>query len=840
MAALDIFLTIIDILFGLGIIFITIIIFSPINKYRKFKVKEDQLFLQKTLITTIYFSLFLLLNIITFFSDDIKRYLFLVSIFIFNVYVLLMLLYIFFLTLEMYRTYKNPVHYFNRLFHQYKYNYLEEFILLIICLITIGVDVGIYFKNKTEVLNSTDNDDIYLSYIYLINYWKPFAIIILVMVYIFFYCKIKSLINKFHFNNQQKLLNALSKRRMNYFLYLIYAIFSLFPLIAKYITSEPLSEIYKLFATLFFYIVIIDDYMIHISEIAYSKFCEYALKKTYIGSLCSCFYKPTKYIGSSKTPLVSDLTDTTQTNDLSLNVDFTTNNIFDKELIKMYKNGIFIEDYFLSYFDQILNIITSSLNQIYNSKHFSTQANEKSLTDKLKIEDISGIGGNMKDTSVSALGTKTVVTTKNEVGEDTVKFNIRKNMEIDDLKIFKDVLENRLMVKNNNNYLNISLNSFMTPKCVETIYDQKIKGKNIGQSLLSHMILSNISKNRNPENPTANFWSLLASNGKEQYFNKLKNTSIKTYDKNFTLDIFDTDDNDISAFEKGTNNILANLLDKYFIYIHGKGINGTFIPSLVGVFKIKINDFKTLLILVTKNSLVENVPKEHFSYWQLLRILKGKPQKVSSSKFNSSSSFVKDDPIFERAFQIESIKDNPNYNKIVFKNYNDFLSIINSDIEFLRQVGAKNFGLLLMYYQFENTQKHEKQGALKIKRRSKGVEFIEESLPKDFLEEDVGTPISKGNKGTFDGEFLSLGGGAFFDDENFGGENFNMKKVMNTLDNDDKNNMNGFEGLFDNFNCLCFFTFENIFDIRKRNIVTEGHYNEFRQNILNYFAEYKK
>ena len=432
-----------------------------------------------------------------------------------------------------------------------------------------------------------------------------------------------------------------------------------------------------------------------------------------------------------------------------------------------------------------------------------------------------------------------MVTTKNEVGEDTVKFNIRKNMEIDDLKIFKDVLENRLMVKNNNNYLNISLNSFMTPKCVETIYDQKIKGKNIGQSLLSHMILSNISKNRNPENPTANFWSLLASNGKEQYFNKLKNTSIKTYDKNFTLDIFDTDDNDISAFEKGTNNILANLLDKYFIYIHGKGINGTFIPSLVGVFKIKINDFKTLLILVTKNSLVENVPKESFSYWQLLRILKGKPQKVSSSQFNSSSSFVKDDPIFERAFQIESIKDNPNYNKICVKNYNDFQSIINSDIEFLRQVGAKNFGLLLMYYQFENTQKHEKQGTLKIKRRSKGIEFIEESLPKDFLEEDVGTPIEKGGKDTLDGGFFSLGGNAFFDEE-FGGENFNMKKVMNTLDKDDKNNMNGFEGIFDNFNCLCFFTFENVFDIRQRNIVTEGYYNNFRQNILNYFAEYKK
>jgi hypothetical protein len=395
------------------------------------------------------------------------------------------------------------------------------------------------------------------------------------------------------------------------------------------------------------------------------------------------------------------------------------------------------------------------------------------------------------------------------------------------------------MIKNNNNFLNITINSFMTPKCVESIYDQKIKGRNIGASLLSHMILSNVAKNRNPENPAANFWSLLASNGKEQYFNKLKNTSIKTYDKNFTLDIFDTDDNEINVFEKGTNNSLAQLLDKYFTYIHGKGINGTFIPSLVGVFKIKINDFKTLLVLVTRNSLVENVPKSHFSYWQLLRILKGRPEKVSSSQFNSSNSFVKDDPIFERPFQIESIKDNPNYNKIAVKNYNDFESIINSDIEFLRQVGAKNFGLLLMYYQFENTQKHEKQGAIKIKQTNKGAELVEESLPKGFLEEDIGTPIEKGNKGSFDGDFLSLGAGGFFDDENFGGD-FNMKKVMNTLDNSDKSNMNGFEGIFDNFNCLCYFTFENVFDIRKRNEVTEGYYNNFRQNILNYFAEYKK
>ena len=138
-----------------------------------------------------------------------------------------------------------------------------------------------------------------------------------------------------------------------------------------------------------------------------------------------------------------------------------------------------MEDYFLSYFDQILNIITSSLNQVYNSKYFSTQANEQTLTNKLKIEDISAIGGNMKDTSVSAIGTKAIVNTKSEIGDDTVRFNIMKNIEKDDLKSFKNILENQLLVKNHSNFLNITVNSFFTPRCLESIYDQKIKEKNI-------------------------------------------------------------------------------------------------------------------------------------------------------------------------------------------------------------------------------------------------------------------------------------------------------------------------------------------------------------------------
>ena len=847
MEPFDLVLTFLDFVFGIIIIFLTIIIFSPINKYKKYKVKEEQLFLQKTLITTIFFGLFIIFNLVSLFSQDLKKYFYIVSNLMFNTFLILIIFYNFMMTLEIYRTYKNPVHYFNRLFRQYKLNYLQEFIIFILCLISLIIDFAISYANKDNSIfkENIEDEELQISYLILINDWKTFVILLLVIICIIYYCKLKSIINNFYFNNSDKLLNVINKRSMNFFLYLIYGLFYLFPLFSKALNDKSgFSSTFKFFATIFFYIVIIDDFMIHISEIASSKFCEYTLKRTLLGYFCSCFYKPEKNKKGSKALLVSDSslndkTETTFQNNISgSSLELVSHNIKDKELVNVYKNNIFIEDYFLGYFDQILNIISSSLYQAYNSKYFSTQANEKNLTSKLKIEDISAIGGNMKDTSVSAIGTKTVVNAKNEVGEDTIKFDIRKNIENDDLKRFQDVLENKFKVKNHNNFLNIRVNSFLTPRCVESIYDQKIKGRNIASSLLSHMILSNIAKNKNPENPNSTFWSLLASNGKEQYFTKMKNTSIKTYDKNFTLDIFDTDDGEINYMEKGTNSSLAQLLDQYFTYIHAKGVNGTFIPSLVGVFKIKINQFQTLLVLVTKNSLVDNVPRNHFSYWQLLRILKGKPQKVASSQFNLGNSLVKDDPIFERPFQIQNIKENPNYNKIAFKNFNDFQNIINSDIEFLRQVRAKNFDLLLMYYQFENTQKHEKQGAISIKQTNKGTEFVEESIPQGFLEEEMGTPIEKANKGSFDGDFLSLKGG-FLDDENFGAD-FNMKNMMNALDNSDKNIINGFDGLFDNFNCICFFTFENVFDIRSRDSLSDGYYNNFKSNILSNFTEYKK
>ena len=57
---------------------------------------------------------------------------------------------------------------------------------------------------------------------------------------------------------------------------------------------------------------------------------------------------------------------------------------------------------------------------------------------------------------------------------------------------------------------------------------------------------------------------------------------------------------------------------------------------------------------------------------------------------------------------------------------------------------------------------------------------------------------------------------------------------------DEKVNISGYEGIFDSFTCLCFFTFENIFDIRKRVSITMNYYKSFKNKIMSNFTEFKK
>ena len=164
--------------------------------------------------------------------------------------------------------------------------------------------------------------------------------------------------------------------------------------------------------------------------------------------------------------------------------------------------------------------------------------------------------------------------------------------------------------------------------------------------------------------------------------------SIKSYDKQLTLDIFESNDDDISLDKNNSNQKLALMIDKYFNYIQKVGVSGTFIPILLGIFKVKINSFKTMLIYISCNSLIENSPPNNYSYWQLVRFSPKNTEKVASSKYRHSV-LLRDDLIFDRKDALPSIKgvNDLNYNRIEVKNYLNFEETIKHDIFF--SVGSR-------------------------------------------------------------------------------------------------------------------------------------------------------
>ena len=164
-------------------------------------------------------------------------------------------------------------------------------------------------------------------------------------------------------------------------------------------------------------------------------------------------------------------------------------------------------------------------------------------------------------------------------------------------------------------------------------------------------------------------------------------------------------------------------------------------------------------------------------------------------------------------------------------------------MKFFIGCNINNFDLLLMYYEYENTQKHEKQGIIKIKKTNEDkAEIITESMPKGALfEESQPSVMCSQLKNDM---FSFSPGGGFLADEDFGGDKVSGigKNIgaVNLVDYSEKININAFEGLFDSFNCMCFFTFENIFDIRNNKNLTTNYYTSFLNKILSYFTQFKE
>ena len=949
----------------------TIILFALKGK-KPYKVKEDILFIEKQFLKCFILSTYLLLYLYEILksgenddnkkiNEDIKS-LFTIKIYSFNIYIVLLFMNNFFLCIEDYLTYINPIHYFNSLINKSKSNVSYEIISISIVVILSVSYIPYLLDLINNLFNSLFNIKLYsLFNMPLVSidhdYQNPFIILnvitlaytlIINIIIIILYIKLKFRLKKIIFKAREKLFRIINRKIIYTLLYIIFLLFNSF---LFYMGTQKkdyeLNYIFRIINSFLFLFVFFIDTFLEFKTFSSSKFTQYKLKYTLVESIGNCLNRNKDEDIPADNILESMIQEDSRFNS-NKNIDIDDDddednsllmpiNINDIDLVLIYRNNIFIEDYFFYYYDFIMNITLCSLFKIYKDKKFSPSAlNNKQLKNELNITESAIFGAEKSNTFISNTSLKKVDTGE----EDNSTYCI--NSKIDKFEFIKNSTKNDFffaeeIFANNNNFsyndIKVKITSYYTSKCVSNILDKNFTSKIISDSLKSHINANynngyddpNVKINKNnissDNNNNLPYHSIISCNAKEEYFLHLNNMTIKTYDKQLTFDIFDSNDDDINIETNNSNKKLAKMLDQYFNYIKGMGVSGTFLPIILGIFKVKINSFKTMLIYITCNSLIENSPMNTYSYWQLIRFSPKNTKKVGSSKYRHNE-LIGDDLIFDRKYALPSIKEenDSSYNTIEMKNHMNFEETIKHDINFLNKCEIKNSHLLLMYFEYENVQKHELGGAIKIKKVSTGkAEIVNTTIMPIFKDDDESDDniylaftkktdsevaniaknsevnskeeisnkiavtynininenkkknlkieteninenldISKSIKNKESNKDLkktvtsnsriqsicgSLSNVDFLDDQMMSFEDAqggakNLQGSHNMLNYAEKIKMNSYEGYFDSFNCMCLFSFENIFNIGKGSCCNSYNYNQLQNNILKNFSYY--
>ena len=860
------------------IIVIIIAMVYSLLKNKVYKNKEECLILINQFCTLLMIFSFLIYIFLLLFIENnhfLKIYYNILN-YSFDVYIIFLFANNYMIVLDYYYTYTYPIHFFSYVLKINKNvkNYHIIFFTLIICIISL-FDIlyceiedfkeffskipYIYMSNSSLFqCNEFDDGNMENSFPFIItNKYRGFILIIInfltIMHILFFLWQI----GNFSFNKNHLLKkNLIIKLTIN-MLYLLYAISTIF-------LNNKIGPILN---SLFILIIILIQNIMFVLNYSLSKFVQFKLEKSIFGkiglTLLKCRHKKKEFLPLTYSTDYFENISTLLVKSNSSNSFNDNLNPFDQELLLMYQNGIFLEDYYLNYLDQTLNIITSSLYKLYNSEFMSTkEINNQKLGKELNItvSSISGEGLSWFSGLNGSFGKDEFI-----ISENLSSFTFYKNNVVNDYSLFQDILDNNNM-KNNN--IRVKIYSYYTNSCINNILEKNFSSKNIAKSLISHMNIKefNDSNSSSQEGTPFNYSSLTVANAKESNFINLNNICFKTFDKKYSLEMFETNDkiNKLEINSSNRKNNISDLIDKYFLYLQLAGINNTFLPIILGIFKITINDFKPLLIIITDNSIVENVPIQNYTNWQLIRFEEKGINKIASSRFNRNT-IIDDDIIFKKV----SKKEKEIYNEIKLNNYEEVKNVILSDISFLKKVGSYSFSLLLMYYQYEGNEKHEKyvkNGVIKIRNSlDNKPEIIDDILPVKCLynssiisneSEEMSGDINNSIKFVIKNKSISSKNSnnskskkSVNSSNRIGKENdiqsfenmsddfYNKKKMNENLINfSDQINITGYNGIFDSYNCLCYFNFENIFENQNNYKHNYKFYQDYLKKIMKYFS----
>lgn len=729
----------------LSIIPIIILLVTQL-KYKKKKIKEDILLIERYFLYIIFIVITLIFQILKLMKiNDTDKLEYYTLLFFINIYIVNILS----VVIEFCKEVKNPFYILLSIFSNKKKNVtIEIFTILTSPALFL---LGYFLKNSP--LKISDNE----SY-YSINGLIALTMIIIIIILIITTCKFSGIQNK-----------SKATLRTKFFSLYIVSIFLLIYSGANFLLhfqNELLKHYIQHLITYSTPLVII--FIDCISTMLYIKSSDYYFY--YLGKRknISKFYKmccKTKYY---KPPIYEHVTN----NDVKKEI------IMDTFQDTLEFNNI--SQLNIELCEYSLNVALSSISIIFDKirKEINDNSPAKNNISSQKNKQNEDILVNLLDqynTKNSKEKCKHFTLNKkdfedNKLGEIT---NVSTNVMDKDKKTY-------------NNNLNVELDYYYYDKFISGIINRNIDLNEVKTSMLSH---------------TQSFPFLISMNAKESYFKTTKTLSIKTSDRKIMIEIFpDILDNksnqDIVESYINHMNLIKKANDKTIMKeneILSTVASATFLPCLLGVFKVKINSFSSFTVFISKNTILENAPSDVFNFWQLMRYNYGDHiEKISTSK-DKTSICITEDNLF-------------NGMKIMMRNYKLFSDTLINDFEFLKQINAKNFSLLIMYYEFDQS--------------------ISKSLSIDQNEEISKIRITASNFRVSDIKNFN------FPEE---GEN----ETISDLDKDISivkynKDGNGFEAKFNNFRAIMFFCFENIFEFR-------GHswkridYTKYRTDLLKNF-----
>ena len=776
------------------------LLFCTLIYYKKKLSHIDLLIIGKNIFLALIFSLFLLFSIHKQIYEIDKEYNYSTSS-LSCLYLSLLYCLQIAINLEQFKAIRNPCYVVKYMINN-TYNIYYHFLISFILSLIITIFPYFFQKRINNIYNyffGLTEDDYFDVSINKNAILSPFIIITFFgLLYLYFNIKL------FYKNLKEKSL--LHLKYTNLCLLITNSFYFGFAIILLFIPLlKNVANISRIIQVLFFFLSISDSYLF-IFKIFLSGFYYYYLNETFIGFIIKCLCGFGCFFGNVSFP-----------KDSSLIASMTTKHT--KSIYSFYSYIDYVlEDYILDTLDFILHSTTAGLSIVYKNMEEKTY-HFQSKNDFLSIE--SANNNNLTSENDNSDNLNTILNI-NDIGSDT-----NENNEEDDnsnlnstYNFFKLNSKSMLIDKLDNDLFSFSYcgdaNIFITPlfvkDSIETINLYKVNRYDIINSLLSHKFLS-----------------LLMTNSKRVFFKKLNNLIFKTYDNKLLIELH-TDIN--------SNNVDFNdLIKRYFNHINYENIN-SFLCVLLGVFKIKINNLKEILIFVSKNPFIENVPRDFYIYWELMRFIidKKKFHKVLSSKDRDS---------FIIPSREESFISGPNNRSNIFQleDYQIFHDTIKNDIEFLRSIYSSDFSLLVLYYEFETNKNVSKESKfiniknkntndsntdlikVKANNNDSGFNFSPDNNYSNNIQDNI---IYTNNIFDIDKEVIITGEGKKKIDE--------MSDIP-LYSNDSKSLImkNGFESTFNNYKGIVYFRWDNIFYQKKKGLM-ETFFSDYENAVIKYFS----